>query len=438
MGKIKIGKALKTIGFISIAIMFSKALGFFRDLLFGYIYGQTEITDAYMVAANLPTTFFDLTLGAAVMSTFIPTFNDIFKKDGRDKAFSFASNFFNIISLVSIAVCVLGIILSGFIINIYVPNLSDSARQIATVCLIIMLPCMVFTSLAYCLAGLLQSLGEFKVPAIISLISNLLIIFYLLVLSKYFGIYGMAFAVLFGWGAQVIVQIPSAKKKGYKWQRILDFKDKNIHAAMKMAIPVLIASWGQPICVLINTHFASKLFPGAISALNNANKLYILIVGVLSFAITNYIFPQMARLDFSDAKFGEIVKNATRAIIYIITPIMLIMMFFARPIISLLYEYGNFTADAAGNTADSLAFLSLGMVSLGINEILNKVFYSIKNAKTPMFATAFGIALNFALVLLFTNFGLLNIKTLALSSSLATVLTMVILIVCYSRIAKKK
>jgi putative peptidoglycan lipid II flippase len=246
----------------------------------------------------------------------------------------------------------------------------------------------------------------------------------------------MATAVLIGWGAQVIVQLPSIKKKGFKWRAVLNFKDSNIKSAMKMALPVLIASWGQPICVLINTHFAPKLFPGAISALNNANKLYILIVGVLSFAITNYIFPQMSRLDFKSEEFRKIVSKSIKAIIYLISPVMIIMMLFSKPIIAIFYGHGNFNAENVKITATALSWLSIGMVSLGINEILNKAFYSIKNAKTPMIATASGILFNIASICTLDYFGFLSIETLALASSLATVITMIILIIRYRKTQK--
>ena len=60
--------------------------------------------------------------------------------------------------------------------------------------------------------GFLQSMDEFNIPAIISVVSNGILITYLLVFNHRFGIVGVAIAMVIGWLTQVLVQLPSAKK----------------------------------------------------------------------------------------------------------------------------------------------------------------------------------------------------------------------------------
>ena len=52
--------------------------------------------------------------------------------------------------------------------------------------------------------GILQSLGEFRIPALISLVSNSIMVAYLFFLNSFFGIVGLAVAMLLGWASQAL------------------------------------------------------------------------------------------------------------------------------------------------------------------------------------------------------------------------------------------
>ncbi|MDR1101136.1 MAG: murein biosynthesis integral membrane protein MurJ [Clostridiales bacterium] len=435
----KIPKAIRTIGFITAAIFASKLAGMARDILFANFYGASELTDAYLAAARIPLLFFDLTLGAAVLSAFIPVFNELLTSSDGDEAkskaaaFKFASNFFNTVLVISTVFTCAGMIFARPIIGLFAPGLTASGLNLGAILLIIMLPTMIFTALAYVFAGVLQSLGEFNVPALISLISNIAVIIYLLAFNGRFGIYGMAAAILLGWGLQVAVQIPSLIKHKFRYTLTLNLRDPSLRASAKMAIPILISAWVQPICVAINTRFASYLDAGAISALDYANKIYIMIVGIFSFAITNYIFPKLSQLSAlgaeGAAKRGKLLRQSIGGLSVIIIPIMLAMIFFAHPLIKLVYGRGAFTADNINAAAAALFGYSFGMLALGINEILNKAFYAEKDGKTPMLSSIAGIALNIATVLWLQSAGRLSIVTLALAQAVSSNVIMLFLII---------
>ncbi|MBQ2259627.1 MAG: hypothetical protein II339_05120, partial [Spirochaetales bacterium] len=69
-----------------------------------------------------------------------------------------------------------------------------------------------------------------------------------------------------------------------------NFRDKNLKAALLLAIPMLISTWVQPLYTIVNTRLASGIYKG-VSSLEYANRLYIVITGVFSFVVTNLIFP---------------------------------------------------------------------------------------------------------------------------------------------------
>ena len=419
---------VKTVSFMMIATLFSKIAGLLRDVFIAAKYGTESMEAiAYSYASSLPVQLFDFTLGAAVLATFIPIFNNFMEKGDKKRAFEFSNNFINITVLISATISLLGMVFSKYIGLFIAPDLDVSTQQLLQQLIIIVIPTTIFTTLAYAFVGILQSLGEFNIPAIISMISNVVIIIYLLFFDN---IYGLCIAMLVGWAMQFVVQIPSLVKKEYKYRLSLNFKDSGIKEAMLLAVPILISSWVQPISLFVNKRYASAISGGG-PALDYANRFYIIVVGVFVLAITNYIFPALSKKAGANDEqgFGEILIQSVRVMFLIITPIMVGMILLSQDIIMLVYGRGQFDEYSIKLTSSALQFFSFGMVFYGINEILNKCFYSMKNAKVPMIASVTGIAFSIVLSSLSVKVFDFGVKGLALSSAASTFV--VALVLCF-------
>lgn len=216
-------KTVKTVSFMMIATFFSKVAGLLRDMLIAAKYGTESMeATAYSYASSLPVQLFDFTLGAAVLATFIPIFNGYIEKGEEKRAMEFSNNFINITVFISTVISVLCMIFSKYIGMFIAPDLDTGTALLLQKLIIIVLPTTIFTTLAYSFVGILQSFGEFNIPAVISLVSNAVIILYLIFFDN---VYGLCFAMLAGWGMQFIIQIPSIIKKNYRYRFSLNFRD---------------------------------------------------------------------------------------------------------------------------------------------------------------------------------------------------------------------
>ena len=249
---------------------------------------------------------------------------------------------------------------------------------------------------------MLQSFGEFTVPSLISVVSNGVMIAYLIIFGNRLGLEGVAVSMLIAWALQLFVQIPYLIKFGCRYRFRLDFKDSGIKEAALIALPVLISSWVQPLCNVINMSFGSSLGDGAVSALNWANKIYIIMVGVFAYAITNFIFPKLSRLASSENgdEFAEMTRMSVGYIAAIIGIVCALFLALSRPIISVVFERGEFTAENTAITGTALFFYSFGMVGYAICEVLNKSFYALSDGRTPMMTSLIGIVVNFGMAAL--------------------------------------
>lgn len=425
---------IKTFTFMFSAMFLAKILGLIRNIVFANFYGTGFEATAFFTASRIPLQLLDITLGAAISSTFIPVFNEYMQKNGKERAIAFANNFLNVIIIVSLILSILGMVFAGPIVKLISPNLDVQTMNLTISLARILFPVLLFTAIAFVFVGFLQSMDEFNIPAIISVVSNGILILYLLIFNDKFGVKGVAVAMLIGWGTQIIVQIPSAIKKGFKYKLKVDFKDEGLKKIIRLAIPILISSWVQPINNIVNLRLASGLEGGqAVSAIEYAYTLYLIIVGVFSYTLSNIIFPELSKLSANndEEQFKEIIKKAITISIFFIIPMSVGIGLLSTDIIGMIYERGEFTANSTLLTSSALQFYAVGMIGYGLMEILNKTFYARQDAKTPMFISCFAIIINVILSIFLVK--VIGYIGLPLASSITSILTTVLMMVIINK-----
>lgn len=413
-------------------ILLSKVLGQAREMLIAQLYGSTGDAAAFYAASALPLNLFDIVFASAVSSAFIPVYNTYLEKNGEAEGDRFASAFINAILIGSAILTGLLIFCSSGLISLVAGGLVGDVRQTAIHLTGILLPIIMFASLAFSFVGLLQSKGEFSIPAVMSLVSNGIVILYLMFFNRYFGINGLAVSLLLGWVLQFAIQIPVAVKKGFRYQPIL--RHEGLKTVVKLALPVMVGTWIQPISAIINNAFASGIGNAdAIPTLNWANKLYLIVSSVFTVSLTNYIFPRLSKQSVTDDKdsYNQTLKVSFMLIILVLIPVCALMLAFKTPIIEIVYKRGAFTDNDLYLTAGAFFYYSLGIPFYGLLDLLNKAYYARKNMLVPSLTAAGAILLN--LLLSFFLKEIMGSFGLALSTSLTAVCTSGVLLVLLNK-----
>lgn len=416
----RVDKLMKSAVFMVIATVMAKALGLVRDMLVAANYGSTVEAIAYDAASRLPILLFDFVIGGVVTAAFIPIFNEILVKEGRERAFEFTDRYITLILLITTVITVLGVVLAPFLVEIMIPDAVADAKILAVDLTRIMFPMVIFTGLAFAFVGVLLSLGEFRIPAIISLVSNGVIVVYLFTLNKTYGVIGLSLSMVLGWLVQALVQVPRLNMLGYRYRPRLDLASRYIKEALFGALPILLGTWTGPVCSLINTSFASGIEGGrAVTALGYANRFYTIIIGVFSYVATNLLFPFIAKASASGEKkeANKLMLSSVRILMLVIIPITAGLIVLAKPLVSVIYERGEFGASDTEMTAAALGFYTVGMVFAAANEVLTKTFFARKRFYVPMFASLIACSVNFALV--FPLRRVFGIGGIALASGIA-------------------
>ena len=166
----------KTAALMGVIILAAKLMGLVRDVMVAGAFGTSVYAVAYETASRLPVTIFDFVLGGVVTSAFIPVYNSIAVKEGKAKASSFAQSYTNLILLLTAVIAVLGVIFALALVSFIAPDLAADTAQLAVRLTRIMFPMVIFVGLAFTFVGFLQSEGEYNIPAVISLVSNLIMV----------------------------------------------------------------------------------------------------------------------------------------------------------------------------------------------------------------------------------------------------------------------
>ncbi len=124
-------KMLLTAGFMAMATLLSKVLGLVRDSLLTAYFGSGLESDAFLTASTIPTTLFDVIIGGVISAAFIPVFNDIMSKKGKDEAMKFVNKFVTLIVCITLFIVVGGIIFRDVLVNIQAPNYTADKHNLA-------------------------------------------------------------------------------------------------------------------------------------------------------------------------------------------------------------------------------------------------------------------------------------------------------------------
>jgi len=396
--------------FVMMSIMvIGKAMGLLRDRMQGVTFGaNTPEGVAFMQASALPRTFLDIMFAAALSSSFIPIFSAHLENKGKREAFNLASLFVSVVLVVTTAVALIAVVFAAPIYDLAYGGQYE-IRALGIELLRYMLPLMIFSGLAFSFTGILQSLGEFRLPAAMSAVSNGVILLYYFFFVDRFGVRGLAMAFLIGWALQALIQVPWLVKHRFDFKFRLDFKDSGLREIGALTLPVLAASWMLPVNFQVNLRAVRGLYGGlyAVPAIGFAFTLFSIVSGVFILSVANVIFPKLSRqaaaLDWDG--FKDSLGETVRVLFFFLLPLTFGMMALSRPLVRLVYYGRNFCDRAVELTGTALFFMSIGIVGYGLQVVLCRACFAKKDGRTPFVSAVVGIGVNAVL-----SFALLRLE----------------------------
>ncbi|MCL2361500.1 MAG: murein biosynthesis integral membrane protein MurJ [Defluviitaleaceae bacterium] len=400
----------RTVIVMMLIMVIGKGMGLLRDSLQAVHFGaDTSESIAFVQASALPRNFLDIMFAAALSASFIPVFTARLETKGKREAFELASLFISISLVLLGIVTVIALAFAGPIYDFVYSTGDAQARYLGVVLLRFMFPLMILSGLAFSFTGILQSLGEFRLPAAMSIVSNGVILLYYFFFVDRFGVHGLAIAFLIGWAMQAVIQVPWLVRHKFKFRFKINLRDSGLREIGALTLPVLAASWMLPVNFQVNLIAAGNLYGGVLGvpALQYAYTLYTIVSGVFILSVANLIFPKLSRqVAVSDKEgFKTSLGETLRVLFFFLLPLTLGLMALSQPLVQLVFGRGLFDATAVDITARALFFFTLGILGYGFQVILCRACFAQKDGKTPLIAAVWAIGVNAVL-----SFALLHLE----------------------------
>jgi putative peptidoglycan lipid II flippase len=121
----------KAAGLIGFATLISRFLGFFRDIIIARLFGVYLYAQAFVIAFRIPNLFRDFVGEGATNAAFVPIFSEYNIKHSKEDFWELANVVLNLLLVVLMAITILGIIFSPFIVRLIAPGFLVSADKFA-------------------------------------------------------------------------------------------------------------------------------------------------------------------------------------------------------------------------------------------------------------------------------------------------------------------
>lgn len=394
----------------SFGILFSRILGFIRDLLTASILGANLYSDIFFIAFKLPNLFRRIFAEGAFTQSFLPAFT----RSKHKAVFSvhIFALFFSIVMLMTITVTLFPAVAAKLIaLGFDAQTVQMAAPYVAIN--FYYLP-LIFT--VTFLSTFLQYKNHFATTAFATGLLNIALIIALL-LAKNKGsetvVLYLSYGVVLGGLAQLLVHLAAIRRLHLHrllagGVRYYGRKAKTITTeTRRFTREFFPAVWGNStaqFAAFLDTWLASFLSAGVISYLYYANRVFQLPLALFAIATSVALFPNVSRhLKHGDeAKARAMLAKAFWFLLYLLGFSTIGGIVLAPEITRLLFERGAFDAADTLHTALILRMYLIGLVFFGLNKLFSLWLYAQRRqaeaAKIATWSLATNIVFSLALI----------------------------------------
>jgi len=395
----------------SFGILFSRILGFLRDLMTASALGANIYSDIFFIAFKLPNLFRRIFAEGAFTQVFIPAY-----AKSKHRAV-FLANIFIIFLSVIIILSLLVTILPNIATQVMAFGFSDEIITIASPFVAINFWYLPLIFSVTFLASMLQYKRHFATTAFSTALLNISLIFALFFSqdkTEQEIVYYLSFGVVIGGVLQLITHIIAIRQLGlsklvyggFKYMRV---KSKKVaHETKKFKTQFFPAMWGNStsqVSAFLDTWLASFLAAGSISYLYYSNRIFQLPLALFAIATSIALFPSIAKYIKNSDEDGAMLylKKAFWFLAYLLTLSTIGGYILAHEIVWALFERGAFSTIDTQNTTVVLQMYMIGLLPFGLQKLFLLWLYAkeeqLRAAKIATLSLGSNIILSLILIM---------------------------------------
>jgi len=394
---------------VGAGILASRILGLVRDAVIAGLQGVGALPDVVTAAFRAPNALQNLLGDQALSASFIPVYSRMVEQGRRREAGALAGAVFGLLFVAMAVVSLLGVILAPWWVRLLLPGFAGDAAAVAagtavtdrlelTISAVrISFPMAAAITLsAWCL-GVLNSHRRFLLPYIAPCFWNAAIIGWVwYVATRTSGGEGdriEALALAACWGGlgggllQFAVQLPSVWRVTGGLRPSLSLRVPGVRKTLARLGPAIAGRGVVQLGGYVDLLLASLLAVGAPAALGFGQRLYLLPISLFGVSVAAAELPELARLRGNRRQRTENAATRTmrslQAMSFLVVPTFVGYLALGFGIVGAIYRRGEFEIVDNWLVFLILAAYSLGLLASSASRLLQSVFFSLGDTRSP-------------------------------------------------------
>jgi putative peptidoglycan lipid II flippase len=422
----KIFRAAVTVGLLG---LLAKAGIAAKELIIARSFGRGDALDAFLIAFLLPSFLINL-LAGAMGSALVP----ILMSARKDKPFNKAQEILSSVMFLSVLALILVAIILGVLAHFYLPYVASNfppAKMILTRQLLYgLLPFVVFGGIATLLGSVLNADEKFALAASAPLLTPLLTIVCIVTAPKASGAWVLAAGTVIGSFFEATLLFCALKSRGLlraiRWNGF----DSNLRSVLRQFAPLLGGAFLMGSTTLVDQSMAALLPAGSVAALSYASKITGALLAIGATALSTAALPYFSRMvaegDWPGCR--NTLKRYCVMVAAATVPLTLLLIAFARPLVTVLLQRGAFTAADTLLVSRILRCYAIQIPFYVCGMLLVRFLSAMRRNDLILYASAVNVVLNIVLnIVLMRQWGIAGI---AMSTSLVYVVSFVFVFTC--------
>ena len=358
------------------------------EMALAWRFGASATVDAFRIATLVSFFGQQLFIIQILPNIIVPVFTEYRIQEKEEEAWQVAFSLANLLLIPTTLISLLLFIWPGPVVHLLGPGLVGEARVTATffVCwfALTFIP-LVWTGVA---AGILYAQGIFWLPPASQLLSNVVLVIMILAFGRRLGpaslVVGTVLASVGNWILYMTRFAPLMRRAGVWIPCSINVGHAGVRKALRLALPllgaVMMAQWSA---IVIN-RVLSQLPTGILATFGYAWKMGQLI-SLLPAALVTILFPRFAESWYSsrDGEFRKVCINALRMALFIVLPLTCIFFVLRVPVVTLLFQRGEFSVETRETAARLFGLFLLGAPASAVCVYLQRILYAVQEMWIP-------------------------------------------------------
>jgi len=377
---------------VASGILLSRVAGLVRERIFSHFFGLSDAGDVFKAAFKIPN-FLQNLFGEGVLSaSFIPVYARLLAEGDEREANRVAGAVFSLLALLVSLLVLIGVLAAPWLVDLIAPGFAETKRAFLVQVVKIVFPGTGLLVLsAWCL-GVLNSHRRFFLSYAAPLAWNAVMIATLLGFGPRLGQFPLA--LMTAWGSvagsalQFLVQLPIVLRLARGLNIGLRLRSPHVRQVVRSFGPVFLSRGVVQVSAYIDNLLASFLSTGAVTALYNAQTIYLLPVSLFGMSVSAAELPLMSGTLGDASEVSEVLRGrldaGLRRIAFFIVPSAMAFLALGDLVTSVVYQSGRFGHADSMYVWSVLAGAAVGLLASTSGRLYASTFYALRDTRTPL------------------------------------------------------